>query len=288
MSFHVNSNDQFLGSFGGIEDDGGDSLLASPMQQSSFHEHHQQHDATAAIAASATAPASSVGESYHYTDNNASFDSEGYGQKVADYRVEMTKLESELQQTLPAPMTPPPAHNPHAHAAHHHPETPVSASKFIERSLHDLDDLINQRRQELSELKRTNRQRLEATPTPAAAITTATTTTTTTTAAPLPPTALSPAVVSLSRVAYEELKENERILQNKLKAEQLRSSQLEDDLANMESQCAAHAERTKAAVVERNRCHILHLIVARFTHMISHPCVPLDWSRSARRPMRRF
>jgi hypothetical protein len=34
--------------------------------------------------------------------------------------------------------------------------SPVSAKKFIERSLHDLDDLINQRRLELSELKRSH------------------------------------------------------------------------------------------------------------------------------------
>ena len=38
--------------------------------------------------------------------------------------------------------------------------SPVSASKFIERSLHDLDDLINQRRLELSELKRSNQERI--------------------------------------------------------------------------------------------------------------------------------
>lgn len=38
--------------------------------------------------------------------------------------------------------------------------SPVSASKFIERSLHDLDGLINQRRLELSELKRVNKEKL--------------------------------------------------------------------------------------------------------------------------------
>ena len=37
--------------------------------------------------------------------------------------------------------------------------SPVSASKYIERSLHDLDDLINLRRLELSELKRSHSQR---------------------------------------------------------------------------------------------------------------------------------
>jgi hypothetical protein len=42
--------------------------------------------------------------------------------------------------------------------------SPVSSSKFIERSLHDLDDLINQRRLELSELKRSNRQKMIETP----------------------------------------------------------------------------------------------------------------------------
>jgi len=178
----------------------------------------------------------------------------------------MQRLENELTQT--APMTPPVHHHHHHHPPpsqphqqqqqqpyQHHADatmaTPVSASKFIERSLHDLDDLINQRRQELSELKRTNRQRLEATPSAATA----------TTAAAPPPSRggnanaleLSPAVVSLSRAAYEELKENERALQNKLKAEQLRSTQLEDALADMENQCAAHAERAKAAVADRNR-----------------------------------
>jgi hypothetical protein len=35
-------------------------------------------------------------------------------------------------------------------------QSPVSASKYIERSLHDLDDLINLRRLELSELKRSH------------------------------------------------------------------------------------------------------------------------------------
>jgi hypothetical protein len=38
-------------------------------------------------------------------------------------------------------------------------QSPVSASKYIERSLHDLDDLINLRRLELSELKRSHSQR---------------------------------------------------------------------------------------------------------------------------------
>jgi hypothetical protein len=41
--------------------------------------------------------------------------------------------------------------------------SPVSAKKFIERSLHDLDDLINQRRLELSELKRSHIERLSGT-----------------------------------------------------------------------------------------------------------------------------
>ena len=42
-----------------------------------------------------------------------------------------------------------------------HASTPASGSKFISRQLHDLDGLINQRRLELSELKKANRQRLE-------------------------------------------------------------------------------------------------------------------------------
>lgn len=38
--------------------------------------------------------------------------------------------------------------------------SPSSTTKFIERSLHDLDDLIQQRRLELSALRKSNRQRL--------------------------------------------------------------------------------------------------------------------------------
>ena len=44
--------------------------------------------------------------------------------------------------------------------------SPVSASKYIERSLHDLDELINQRRQELMELRKSHRQRLGVSPEP--------------------------------------------------------------------------------------------------------------------------
>ena len=38
--------------------------------------------------------------------------------------------------------------------------SPSSTTKFIERSLHDLDDLIQQRRLELSALRKSNRKRL--------------------------------------------------------------------------------------------------------------------------------
>ena len=114
--------------------------------------------------------------------------------------------------------------------------------------MHDLDDLINQRRQELSELKKTNRQRLEATPAPVSSGGVARR------GGGLGQTETSPAGVSLSRAAYDELKESERSLQHKLKAEQQRSKQLEEDVADMESQCATHAERAKMAMGERNRC----------------------------------
>lgn len=40
------------------------------------------------------------------------------------------------------------------------PPSPVSATKFIERSLHDLDDLIHKRRMELLALRESNRIRL--------------------------------------------------------------------------------------------------------------------------------
>ena len=38
--------------------------------------------------------------------------------------------------------------------------SPASATKFVERSLHDLDDLIQKRRLELSVLRKTNRKKL--------------------------------------------------------------------------------------------------------------------------------
>jgi hypothetical protein len=165
---------------------------------------------------------------------------------TTDFRVELTRLES----TAAVPTTP-------TTTRHHQygsdgsnttqPTTPASASKFIERSLHDLDDLINQRRLELSELKKTNRQRLEATPAPVTSggISRGN--------AGFGQMEMSPAVVSLSRAAYDELKDSERSLQLQLKSEQLRSKQLEDDVIDMESQCAAHAERAKAAMTEKNR-----------------------------------
>lgn len=38
--------------------------------------------------------------------------------------------------------------------------SPEPASKFIERSLHDIDDIINVRRLQLSDLKKTNLQKM--------------------------------------------------------------------------------------------------------------------------------
>ena len=136
-----------------------------------------------------------------------------------------------------------------------HASTPASGSKFISRQLHDLDGLINQRRLELSELKKANRQRLEATPAPSSGGTGTSRGGAGGSASGVNgfEMAMSPAVVSLSRAAYEELKENERTLQGKLKAEQLRAKQLEDAVADLENQCAGHAERAKGAVGDRNR-----------------------------------
>jgi hypothetical protein len=41
-----------------------------------------------------------------------------------------------------------------------HAPSPASATKFVERSLHDLDDLIQKRRLELSALRKSNRKKL--------------------------------------------------------------------------------------------------------------------------------
>jgi hypothetical protein len=45
-------------------------------------------------------------------------------------------------------------------ATHTPAKTPATATKFVERSLHDLDDLIQKRRLELSSLRKSNRKKL--------------------------------------------------------------------------------------------------------------------------------
>ena len=185
---------------------------------------------------------------------------------TVDFQIEMERVNSEHLQRETGPTTPMatryPSHDNNNHNSNTRDDniaaTPPSSGKFISRQLQDLDGLINQRRLELSELKKANRQRLDATPAPTSSGgssrggggggtggggggTSGF------------ETAMSPAVVSLSRVAYEELKETERTLQSKLKAEQLRANQLEDAVADLENQCAGHAERAKGAVGDRNR-----------------------------------
>ena len=184
-----------------------------------------------------------------------------------DYRVELERVNSEHLQRETGPVTPTamryPSHDNNNHNSSStrvnddnsaNASTPLSG-RFISRQLQDLDGLINQRRLELSELKKANKQRLDATPAPSSGGTSrgGAGGSGGTSGVGGFEMVMSPAVVSLSRASYEELKETERTLQGKLKAEQLRAKQLEDTVADLEHQCAGHAERAKGAVGDRNR-----------------------------------
>eukprot|EP00596_Hydrurales_sp_CCMP1899_P000772 CAMPEP_0119043582 /NCGR_PEP_ID=MMETSP1177-20130426/23536_1 /TAXON_ID=2985 /ORGANISM="Ochromonas sp, Strain CCMP1899" /LENGTH=551 /DNA_ID=CAMNT_0007011971 /DNA_START=65 /DNA_END=1717 /DNA_ORIENTATION=- len=222
-----------------------------------------------------------------------SFDSEaGYGNKVADFQEEVSRFESlhlppvesvsYVKNSLPILPSPPKSGsdskipNPRTILAtpiskadflFSDVHSPVSSSKFIERSLHDLDDLINQRRLELSELKRSNRQKIIETPdhldhTPhqfnhsqekrrgslegqekrRGSL-----------EGPEKHGYNPSPTITMPRLSYDEIREGERNIAQQLKAEQAKADRLENKLEDVKSQCNAHAERAKAVTAERNR-----------------------------------
>jgi hypothetical protein len=119
-----------------------------------------------------------------------------------------------------------------------------------------LDDLINQRRQELSELRRTNRQRLSD---------------------PHKTAAVGEAEVdmrgrkaptsgehdphgfhrkdrgNISPSAYEEVREGEQRLSRLLSVEQARVRELEIVVADLQAQCDAHADEVKILISDRDK-----------------------------------